>query len=231
MTLDLFSQAASAAEIPHRVVTPERELGAYEALWARQETGFKSVTQAFGAHAGAIRPTSFPDRRSRSTRGRGSQRSGRRALSISAFASTERPITLHDFAMPITLSDYFTSRATGVSQHAVRCSDRDTRASLEGKLRAAKLARLLVADGFTVVSGLARGLTPWHTRRPLRQGLHDCGAGHADYRILPTGKSLAPAAHRPGASGHESGAIVQHSRQDVDANSDFFPARNATMSP
>ncbi len=24
--------------------------------------------------------------------------------------------------------------------------------------------------------------------------------------------------------------IVQHSRQDVDANSDFFPARNATMS-
>jgi len=39
--------------------------------------------------------------------------SGRRALSTSAFASTERPTTLHDFAMPITLSDYFTSRATG----------------------------------------------------------------------------------------------------------------------
>ena len=61
MTLDLFSQAASAAEIAHRVVTPDRELGAYEALWARQETGFKSVTQAFGAHSGAI-PSDFVPR-------------------------------------------------------------------------------------------------------------------------------------------------------------------------
>lgn len=30
--------------------------------------------------------------------------------------------------------------------------------SEDGKLRAAKLARLLVADGFTIVSGLARGI-------------------------------------------------------------------------
>ena len=58
MSLDLFSQTAPAPDVPHRTIAPEDELGAYEALWARQETGFKSIAQAFGAHPGAI-PSDF----------------------------------------------------------------------------------------------------------------------------------------------------------------------------
>ena len=58
MSLDLFSPAASAATLPHRAISPECELGAYEALWARQDPGFKSVAGAFSAHPGSI-PSDF----------------------------------------------------------------------------------------------------------------------------------------------------------------------------
>ena len=54
MSPDLFSQAASAADFPNRAVSPRDELGAYEALWARQDTGLKSIAEAFSGHAGAI---------------------------------------------------------------------------------------------------------------------------------------------------------------------------------
>jgi hypothetical protein len=50
----LVSQAASAADFPNRAFSPQHELRAYEALWARQDTGFKSIAEAFSGHAGAI---------------------------------------------------------------------------------------------------------------------------------------------------------------------------------
>lgn len=58
MTPDLFSQEPSAADVPHRALSPECELGAYEALCARWDTGFKSIAEAFGTHPVAI-PSDF----------------------------------------------------------------------------------------------------------------------------------------------------------------------------
>ena len=43
MAEDLLSQAADSADFAERAVSPMRELGAYEALWAREGAWFKSI--------------------------------------------------------------------------------------------------------------------------------------------------------------------------------------------
>ena len=232
MTLDLFSQAASAAEIPHRVVTPERELGAYEALWARQETGFKSVTQAFGAYEGAI-PSDFVPRSEIEKYSRAGLAAIRQAgiehFGVRVHGTTDYPARLRDADHPVGLL-YFQGNWELVNTRCVAVIG-TREPTLEGKLRAAKLARLLVADGFTVVSGLARGIdTVAHTTAIEAGGctIAVLGTPITEY-YPPENRSL----QQHIAQEHlvmSQVPIVQHSRQDVDANSDFFPARNATMS-
>jgi DNA processing protein len=58
MTEDLFSQAAASADFAERAVSPMRELGAYEALWAQEGAWFKSIAAGFREHEGAI-PSDF----------------------------------------------------------------------------------------------------------------------------------------------------------------------------
>jgi DNA processing protein len=54
MNSDLFSQSAAEGDFAERAISPRRELGAYEALWARKGTGFKSIAEDFRAHEGAV---------------------------------------------------------------------------------------------------------------------------------------------------------------------------------
>src|SRR6185437_6230522 len=58
MSEDLFSQAAATTDFADRAVSPRRELGAYEALWAKKGAWFKSIADDFRAHPGAI-PSDF----------------------------------------------------------------------------------------------------------------------------------------------------------------------------
>ena len=53
---DLFE--STATDFAERAVSPVRELGAYEALWARDGAWFKSIATLFREHAGAI-PSDF----------------------------------------------------------------------------------------------------------------------------------------------------------------------------
>src|SRR4051812_48799799 len=57
MTFDLFSPA-EPVDFADRAISPRRELGAYEALWARDKTWFKSIAEDFAAHPGAV-PSDF----------------------------------------------------------------------------------------------------------------------------------------------------------------------------
>jgi len=54
MSTDLFSSSAVSADFVARAISPKRELGAYEALWAREGTWFKSIAEDFRTHEGAI---------------------------------------------------------------------------------------------------------------------------------------------------------------------------------
>src|ERR1700722_5435466 len=54
---DLIAQAA-AADFESRAVMPLREMGAYEALWAREGTSFKTLADTFREHPGSM-PSDF----------------------------------------------------------------------------------------------------------------------------------------------------------------------------
>jgi len=58
---DLIAQAA-AAGLETRAVMPGRELGAYEALWARKGTSFKTLADAFRKQPRSI-PSDFVPQR------------------------------------------------------------------------------------------------------------------------------------------------------------------------
>src|SRR5216684_1011562 len=165
MSSDLLSQGTSAADVPHRAVSPEFELGAYEALWARQETGLKSIAQAFGAHPGAI-PSDFVPKAEIEKYSRAGlvaiRDAGIEHFGVRVHGTTDYPARLRDADHPVGLL-YFQGNWELVNTRCVAVIG-TREPTLEGKLRAAKLARLLVADGFTVVSGLARGIdTVAHT--------------------------------------------------------------------
>lgn len=232
MSLDLFSQAAPDAGVPHRAIAPEYELGAYEALWARQETGLKSVAEAFGVHPGAI-PSDFVPRaeiEKYSQAGLAAIRdAGIQHFGVRVHGTTDYPARLRDADHPVGLL-YFQGDWELVNSRCVAVIGA-REPTVEGKLRATKLARLLVADGFTVVSGLARGIDTVAHSTAIEAG---------GFTIAVLGTPITecyPPENRPLqqhiAKEHlviSQVPIIQHSRQDVDANSEFFPARNATMS-
>jgi DNA processing protein len=232
MNPDLFSQAASAETVPHRAVSPECELGAYEALWARQDTGLKSIAEAFGAHPGAI-PSDFVPRAEIEKYSRTAlatiRDAGIQHFGVRVHGTIDYPARLRDADHPVGLL-YFQGDWELVNTRCVAVIG-TREPSVEGKLRAAKLARLLVADGFTVVSGLARGIdTVAHTTA--------IEAGGFTIAVLGTPiTAYYPPENRPLqqhiAKEHlviSQVPIVHYSQQDVSANSAFFPARNTTMS-
>jgi DNA processing protein len=91
-------------------------LGAYEALWARQDTEFKSIAEAFSAHAGAI-PSDFVARAEIEKYSRVAlaaiRHAGIRHFGIRVHGTPGYPARRRDFVMPTTELAYSTSRATG----------------------------------------------------------------------------------------------------------------------
>jgi DNA processing protein len=233
MSHDLFSQAAAATpDFASRAVCPRRELGAYEALWARQGTSFKSLAETFREHKGAI-PSDFVsqaeiEKHSRLALG-AIREAGIRRFGVRINGAGDYPQRLRDADHPIELL-YFQGLWDLINTPCIAIIG--TREPSEaGKLRAAKLARLLVADGYTIVSGLARGIdTVAHTSAIEAQGFTIAVLGTPITECYPPENR---ALQRQIAAEHlliSQVPIVRYSWHDPRANRHFFPERNATMS-
>jgi DNA processing protein len=232
MTEDLFSQATSAADFADRAVSPKRELGAYEALWAREGTWFKSLAEQFRAQKDAVPSDFVPkaeiEKYSRLALG-AIRDAGIQHFGIRIHGAGDYPKKLRDADHPVELL-YFQGLWDIVNTPCIAVVG-TREPSDQGKLRAAKLTRLLVADGFTVVSGLARGIdTVAHTTAIEAGGftIAVLGTPITEY-YPPENRTLQQRI----ADKHlviSQVPIVRYSQQHVRANSYFFPARNATMS-
>src|SRR5262245_1506509 len=156
---DLISQAAAAADFESRAVLPARELGAYEALWAKEGASFKRLADMFRAAPGSI-PSDFISESE-------AQQYSRLALGlirgknikhfgIRVHGAGEYPTKLRDAEHPIELL-YFQGNWDITSTRCIAIVG-TRKPSEEGTRRAAKLVRHFVKDKFTVVSGLAQGI-------------------------------------------------------------------------
>ncbi|MGO8971751.1 MAG: DNA-processing protein DprA [Myxococcaceae bacterium] len=156
-----MSQTALAfGTAPRAPVSTRLELGAYEALWAREGMSFKKLAELFQAHPGELPSEVLGDkelaeRAARQVleilRARGVTRFG-----VRLHGAGEYPAKLRSARFPVELL-YFQGwwNLTESPSVAVVGTRKPT---AEGLRRARKLVQALVEDKRTVVSGLAAGV-------------------------------------------------------------------------
>jgi DNA processing protein len=228
---DLIAQAA-AANFESRVVMPARELGAYEALWAREGTSFKTLADIFREHAGSI-PSDFVSPReveqySRMTLGT-IREAGIQHFGIRVHGAGEYPPKLREAQHPVELLyfqgnwDISKSRCVAIvgTRHPTE----------EGMRRAAKLARSFVKEDFTVVSGLAQGIdTVAHTAAIEAKGRTVAVLGTPITSSYPAENRDLQRRIADEFLAISQVPIIRYSRQGPKENRFFFRERNVTMS-
>ncbi len=228
---DLF-QHTVATGFAERAISPKRELGAYEALWSREGTWFKSLAETFREHPGSV-PSDFvsdADCEKYARLALGAIRdSGIRHFGVCVHGAGEYPKRLRDASHPVELL-YFQGQWDLVNTPCVAIVG--TRNPTEdGRRRAAKLARLCVADGYTIVSGLARGIdTAAHTAAIAENGFTIAVLGTPITDCYPPENRQLQNVIADRFLAISQVPIVRYASQHFRTKPHFFPERNATIS-
>ena len=215
-----------------RAVSPYREMGAYEVLWSDPRTTFRSLSERFSRHPGSV-PSDFVNRET--------------ALACAAFVKKrfadasisrfgvcvngagEYPKKLRDAIHPIELL-YYRGYLDLVASRCVAVVG-TRKPSPEGLARTRSLVSKLVADGFTVVSGLAAGID-----REAHETAIECNG----QTIAVIGTPLSHVYPKDHAELQLKIArryllvspvpVKRYESQDYRRNRSFFPERNVVMS-
>lgn len=213
-------------------LSPMLELGAYEALWARDKMSFKRLGDIVRENPSLRLEDLVPP----------SEAKEFARLAVNLLASHcladfrvrmrndgSYPNKLLDAENPLPLLYYMGNWDFVFSRSVAVVGTRSP--SAEAGARARKLTRCLVNDGFTVVSGLAQGIDTEAHQAAI-------AAGGRTIAVIGTSISEAyPRANEPLqqtiAKNHlviSQVPIVRYSRQGPNTNRFFFPERNITMS-
>jgi DNA processing protein len=228
---DLFS-GAHGVDVQQRPTEPMRELGAYEALWARDGASFKSLATIFRNHPGSVPSDFVPPAEAEGFRQlalAAIREAGIQQFGIRLQGAGEYPARLRDALHPVELLYYQGDWDITSTRCVAIVGTRHP--SGAGQRRASRLARCCVGAGFTVVSGLAQGIdTAAHSGAIEAGGLTVAVLGTPITTCYPPqNRSLQEKI----AADHlliSQVPIVRHSRQGIRGNRLFFPERNATMS-
>ena len=213
-------------------ISPFHEMGAYEALWSRPETTFKSLAEEFARHPGSI-PSSFvPEEQAHECAVSVKQKfeeAGIHNFGVCVHGGAEYPEKLQDAVHPVELL-YYQGWWDLVASPSVAVvgTRRPTR---KGCARARKLVKQLVQDGFTIVSGLAAGID---------RVAHTTAIEEGGRTIAVIGTPLSHFYPKDNAelqryiSKHflviSQVPLQRYESQDYRYNRTFFPQRNVTMS-
>ena len=140
-----------------RAISPLRELGAYEALWDKPDTTFKTLSQKFAARPDAV-PSDFVPRTKAQEYAEFVRRHFQEAevtrFGVRVHGAGEYPQKLRDAAHPIELL-YYQGWWDLVESRSVAVVG-TRKPTPEGISRTKRLVKSLVEDDFTVVSGTRR---------------------------------------------------------------------------
>ena len=229
---DLFDDAGRENFI-ERAISPTREMGAYEALWSHDGTWFDSLAEIFfRKHPGSLPSDFIPagDGAAHAARALAAIRAaGIGDFGVRVHGAGEYPERLRDAEHPPALlyfrGDWDLVHGPGVAIIGTR------HPSPEGRRLAAGMASRCAAGGYTVISGLARGIdTVAHTAAMAAAGATIAVLG------TPITESYPPENHalqQHIGAGHlliSQVPVVTPARRRARARSRFFPERNATMS-
>ena len=216
-----------------RPVSPWLEMGAYEALWADLGTWFKSLAEKFRQNPGSL-PSDFVADRSHayefSERAlKLLEKGGVKRFGIRVHGAGDYPVRLRDAEYPLEVLYYqgwWDLIATrGVAIVGARKS------SDQGIRRAKKLAKCLVNDGFTIISGLAEGVdTAAHTAAIEAGGKTIAVIGTPLSKVYPKENRCLQQLIAKEYLLISQVPVCRYAKQHYKVNSLFFPERNITMS-
>jgi len=215
-----------------RAVSPFVEMGAYEALWDKNETSFRTIADLFRKTPEAV-PSDFVSLKialhyAGDVRRR-FQKAGVTQFGVRVHGAGEYPQKLRDAKHPIELL-YFQGWWDLVESSCVAVVG-TREPSDEGRSRAHKLARCLVDDGYTVVSGLATGIdTVAHTTAMEAGGRTIAVIGTPLSHVYPRENAALQREIADKFLVISQVPVCRYERQDYRINRFFFPERNVTMS-
>lgn len=207
------------------------ELGAYEALWSEQNASFKSLAERFRDHPGSRPSDLVPAEQARTVGARVLEklrsRTGR--FDVRVHGETEYPERLRDATHPLEFF-YFQGNWALASTPAVAVVG-TRKPSDEAVQRARFLARKLVDDGFTVVSGLAEGIdTAAHEAAIEADGQTIAVIGTPLGQVYPKSNADLQARIARDYLLISQVPVERYDAQNFRLNRFFFPERNKTMS-
>ncbi|WP_020086032.1 DNA-processing protein DprA [Hyphomicrobium zavarzinii] len=222
----------SAPDSIANAVSPLLELGAYEALWDQEGASFKTLSEKFEKEPGAL-PSDFVSRAKAEEYAdyvvRRFKEKGVTHYGVRVHSAGEYPQKLRDADHPVELLYYRGYWDLVYSRCVAIVGTRHP--SPEGLARTRTLVRKLVADGFTIVSGLAAGIDTQ---------AHETALDEGGRTIAVIGTPLSFAYPRTNAPLQErigqdflvisQVPVKRWEKQDHRWNRAFFPARNVTMS-
>ena len=224
--------ALEGMDFASRAISPLRELGAYEALWDKPETTFKTLSEKFAARPDAL-PSDFVPASTAREYGEFVRRRFHEAdvtrYGVRVHGAGEYPQKLRDAAHPIELLYYQGWWDLADSRSVAVVGTR--KPTPDGVSRARKLVKALVKDNFTIVSGLAAGIDTV---------AHETAIAEGGRTIAVIGTPLSHSYPRENAALQRKIAdefllisqvpVKRYERQDYRKNRLFFPERNITMS-
>lgn len=213
-------------------IEPKLEIGAYEALWLEKGATFKRLADRFRADPSAL-PSDFVEpnlaRRCVDQVLGQLQNSNVRNFGIRINHAGDYPFSLRDAKHPIEVLYFQGTWELSETRSVAIVGSRE--ASDIGKARAARIAKILVKNDVTVVSGLAKGID---------KAALDSAIEHDGRVIAVIGTPLGVYYPKENAQLQDLIArdhllvsqvpFLRYHQQDYRANRAFFPERNATMS-
>ena len=217
---------------PFDAISPFEEMGAYESLWLREKASFKIIADRVRDRSDILlsQLVSSADVQSNAEKARHViTKSGVARFGVHVRPDSSYPSKLLDAEHPVELLYYIGNWDLVYTPSVAIVGTRHP--TEEGKARARRIARLLVEDGYTVVSGLAAGID-----REAHQATIEAGG----QTIAVLGTSIAATYPRENAELQARIAeeylvlsqvpILRYDQQGAAGNRLFFPERNVTMS-
>jgi DNA processing protein len=223
---------ATAPSTTIRAISPVLELGAYEALWAKPNASFTSLAAMFRENPDKL-PSDFVDHAWAMTMAdtvRGLLKdSGIEYFGVRIYRAGEYPKKLRDAEAPVELL-YYRGWWDLVETPSVAVVG--TRMpSPEGIERTAAIARLLVKDEYTVVSGLAAGVDSTAHKSAIDAGGKTIAViGTPINSVYPRENEALQKFIGDKFLVISQVPVYRYSKQDYRKNRFFFPQRNITMS-
>jgi DNA processing protein len=214
-------------------ITPFTEIVAYEALWENRSTSFKSLSELF-LHNPDKKPSDFVNKdkiESLTDKIKSIVFDKKIGYKINLLinGSFDYPQRLKDAREPVEVL-YYSGNSDLLYERSVAIVGTRT-PTPEGLIRAGKMVKALVKDGFTIVSGLAQGIDTKAHKTAIE-------SGGKTIAVIGTPLNNFYPKENEGLQrfiAHNFLLISQvpfyrYTQQNVNGNKLFFPERNKTMS-